>query len=69
MLDRGDESIYARVLEDLRERDARDSERSVAPLKPAPDAMVLDTTEMTIEAAVRAAMEIIERKKSAPEAD
>ena len=69
LLERGEESIYARVLEDLRERDARDSERLTAPLKPAPDAKVLDTTEMTIEAAVRAAMEIIERKKSARKAE
>jgi len=69
LLERGEESIYARVLEDLRERDARDSERLTAPLKPAPDATVLDTTEMTIEAAVRAAMEIIERRRSARKAD
>ncbi len=69
LLERGEESIYARVLDDLRERDARDSERLAAPLKPAPDATVLDTTEMSFEAAVRAAMEIIERKRSAREAD
>ena len=44
-------SIYERVLEDLRERDARDQSRAVAPLLPAGDAFVIDTTEKDIEAA------------------
>ena len=38
--------------QDLRERDARDTERAVAPLKPADGAHLLDTSEMTIEQAV-----------------
>jgi cytidylate kinase len=37
------------VLQDLMQRDSRDTERSVAPLKPAPDAMVIDTTRLTVE--------------------
>ncbi len=37
--------------------------RTVAPLKPAPDAVLLDTTEMDIEAAFRAALEIIEEAR------
>lgn len=41
------------LLEDLRERDARDAARTVAPLKPADDAILLDTTEMTIDQAVQ----------------
>lgn len=45
LLDRGLESIYARVLEEMKERDARDSSRSVAPLKPAEDALQLDTSD------------------------
>ena len=40
------------LLQDLRERDARDTERAVAPLKPADGAHLLDTSEMTIEQAV-----------------
>lgn len=40
------------LLQDLRERDARDTERAVAPLKPAEGAHLLDTSEMTIEQAV-----------------
>lgn len=42
----GIEVVYDSVLEDLRERDARDSQRSVAPLKPALDAMTIDTSHM-----------------------
>ena len=40
------------LLRDIRERDARDAGRAAAPLKPAADAVLLDTTAMTIEAAV-----------------
>ncbi len=43
--------IYERVLEDLRERDARDQSRAVAPLLPADDAFVIDTTDKDIETA------------------
>jgi cytidylate kinase len=59
LLDRGKASIYARVLQDLKERDARDSGRSVAPMKPAEDATVLDTTRLDAEAAFAAAMDLI----------
>lgn len=48
------------VLEDLRERDRRDSERSAAPLKPAEDAVVLDTTDMSVDAAIAAAVAHVE---------
>ena len=36
------------LLRDIRERDARDSTRAAAPLAPAPDAVILDTTELSI---------------------
>lgn len=48
------------VLNDIRRRDARDSRRAAAPLKPAPDAHLLDTTHLDIEAAFRAAVEIVD---------
>ncbi len=48
------------VLADLIRRDARDSQRVAAPLKPAPDALLLDTTHLDIDAAFRAAVAIIE---------
>lgn len=40
------------LLRDLRERDARDAERAVAPLRATPDAKLLDTTAMTVDEAV-----------------
>lgn len=47
------------VLDDIRARDARDSGRAVAPLRQAPDAHLLDTTHLDIEAAVARALEIV----------
>jgi len=44
------------LLRDIRDRDERDGKRAVAPLKPADDATVLDTTGMTIEAVVAAVL-------------
>ena len=40
------------LVRDIRERDERDKGRAAAPLKPAPDALILDTTDLTIEAAI-----------------
>ncbi|MDA0652636.1 MAG: (d)CMP kinase [Proteobacteria bacterium] len=57
--DRGLEAIYARVLEDMKERDARDRSRSVAPMVPADDAHSLDTTNLDAEAAFQEALEFI----------
>ncbi len=51
LIERGNESIEGAVLQDMQDRDARDRNRAVAPLKPADDAVVLDTTEMDVEAA------------------
>jgi cytidylate kinase len=48
-------TIYERVLETLQERDARDRSRAVAPLAPASDAFVIDTTERDIETAFEVA--------------
>jgi CMP/dCMP kinase len=44
-------TIYDRVLEDLRQRDARDRSRAIAPLVPAHDAFVIDTTKQDVDAA------------------
>ena len=46
------------LLQDLQERDARDAQRSVAPLRQCEDAVLVDTTEMDIDAAVGAVLEI-----------
>ena len=48
------------MLADIRTRDARDRERAAAPLKPAVDAHLLDTTNLDIEAAFKAAVELID---------
>ena len=49
----------ARVLAEVIERDSRDTQRATAPLKPAPDAVVLDTSLMPIDAAVAAAVAVV----------
>ena len=49
----------ADVLADIRVRDARDTSRAVAPLKPAPDAALLDTTDLDIDAAFAAALALV----------
>ena len=54
----------AEVLADLRERDARDRARATAPLRPADDAIMLDTTRMSIGEAVAAAVAAVEAKRS-----
>lgn len=59
LLNRGETSIYARVLEELKARDARDMNRETAPLRPADDAVVLDTTELDVDAAFAAALNIV----------
>src|SRR5215831_9942315 len=56
----GDRVNEADVLADIRCRDERDSKRAVAPLKAAPDAHLLDTTHLDIDAAFRAAIDIVE---------
>jgi cytidylate kinase len=58
----GAEAIYERVLQDMKDRDARDSGRQAAPLKPADDAFVLDTTALGAEAAFAAAIAYIDGK-------
>ena len=60
---RGEKVDYAAILEDIKKRDKRDSERALAPLKPASDAHLLDTTDMNIEAAFAAALKIAEASR------
>jgi cytidylate kinase len=60
ILARGEAVDEAAVLADIKSRDERDRNRAAAPLKPAPDARLLDTSQLDIEGAVRAAIDIIE---------
>jgi len=57
--EKGQDVTLEEVLDDLRTRDARDSARATAPLKPARDALLLDTSAMSIEAAVQAAIDLV----------
>jgi cytidylate kinase len=52
------------VLADILRRDERDTKRTVAPLLPAPDAHLLDTTHLDIDAAFRAAVAIVEAARA-----
>jgi cytidylate kinase len=60
--ERGADTIKPRVLAEMAERDRRDSERAAAPLLAAPDAYLLDTSDMDADAAFAAALAFIERK-------
>ena len=52
------------VLADIRKRDERDQNRAAAPLRQAPDAHLLDTTHLDIDAAIRAAIDIVEATRA-----
>ena len=60
MRNQGQAADEAAILADIRRRDQRDTARAVAPLKPAPDAHILDTSDLAIEAVVGAAIAIVE---------
>ena len=60
--ERGHEAIYARVLEDMKERDARDSGRSASPLAAADDAYMLDTSALNADQVFAAAIAFISSK-------
>lgn len=59
-LEKGMTTTYEKVLSDMIARDERDSKRAVAPLKPADDAIIIDTSEMDIPAVVAKIISIIE---------
>jgi len=61
LLSRYGTSIYSRVLEEMKERDERDRTRAVAPLAAAPDALVIDTTTLSPDAAFQVAVDHINR--------
>ncbi len=60
---RGEEVDFAAILEDVRKRDARDSQRSAAPLKAAVDAVTLDTSELDRDEAFAAAVKIVDARR------
>ena len=66
LLGRGMPAHYEDVLLDIRARDERDSQRSVAPLRQAPDAILLDTSELTVDEALAEAIRLVEQRLAAP---
>jgi len=60
--EKGEAAIYARVLEDMRERDARDTARSTAPMRPAEDALIIDTSALDADQVYRLAQDCIAQK-------
>ncbi len=62
MLSRGLDVDFDNILADIRARDKRDTGRAEAPLKPAVDAILLDTGDLTICAAVQAAIAAVEAR-------
>lgn len=63
MVESGHDVTCEEVMEDLRQRDERDSARAEAPLRPAEDAHRLDTSEMTIEQAIASAIALVEERR------
>jgi CMP/dCMP kinase len=61
---RGDKADFEVILADIRSRDERDTNRAVSPLKQAQDAHLLDTTHLDIDAAIRAAIDIVEATRA-----
>lgn len=60
--EKGEDVILERLVEEIRERDERDQNRSDAPMKPADDAILLDSSEMSIEQVVEKVMAVIAEK-------
>jgi cytidylate kinase len=61
----GQAADEAAILADIQRRDERDRSRAIAPLKPAADAYVLDTTALDVDGAVRAAIALVEQRRRA----
>lgn len=59
---RGTPQTFDEVLREMQERDLRDSTRTAAPLKPAKDAVLLDSTELTLEQVLAALSRLVEGK-------
>jgi cytidylate kinase len=61
--EKGMDVNIARLLTDIQARDERDTNRSVAPLVPAEDAIVIDSTDLDISQVFETAMDIINSKR------
>ena len=59
MLEKGNEADLSAILEEIKERDERDANREIAPLVPAKDAVIVDTTGMTMQEVIDKLKEFI----------
>lgn len=66
LLGRGEIANYEAVLEDIRVRDHRDATRPIAPLRQSEDALLLDTSDLGIEASIAAALDLVLNADKAP---
>ncbi len=66
LIEKGISSTIESLLRDIRERDARDARRVVSPLAPADNAVILDTTGMTIGAAIRVVLDRYHALRAGP---
>ena len=59
---KGIETTYQKVLEDMLARDKRDAERASAPMKPAEDAVIIDTSQMDAQTEIDTVLRVVEEK-------
>ena len=62
LIERGTEKNYEEVLAELIERDYNDSHRAVAPLKPAEDSVIVDTTQLSFDESKQELLRVIKEK-------
>ena len=62
LISKGVDAKYEDVLAEMNERDNNDSSRKIAPAKPAPDAIMYDTSDMTFDESVCGIIEIVNNK-------
>lgn len=62
--EKGNDANLAHLLEDIAERDRRDSQRQVAPLKPAKDAIIIDTSDLSIEQVIAKVLVMVKERIS-----
>ena len=63
LVEKGTDTTFEDVLRDVKERDYNDSHRAIAPLKPAEDSILVDTTELDFEQSVEAVLNVIKENR------
>ncbi len=63
LMNKGESVTLAALLEEIRARDRRDCERAVAPLRPAPDAVIIDSTSLGIDQVMQQVLDLMRKKQ------